>query len=40
VPAVIVGGAATLIITGMWMRLFPQLSAMDRMPSAASESRS
>ncbi|MBD3648450.1 MAG: MFS transporter, partial [Pseudomonadales bacterium] len=32
VPAVIVGGAATLGVTVLWTRLFPQLSGMDRLP--------
>ncbi len=32
VPAVVIGGAATLIVTGLWMKFFPQLSKMDRLP--------
>jgi MFS family permease len=33
VPAVIVGGTATLVITGLWARLFPSLWKMDEMPA-------
>jgi MFS family permease len=32
VPAVVIGGAATLVVTGMWMKLFPALRDMDRFP--------
>jgi MFS family permease len=32
VRAIIVGGAATLFVTGTWMKLFPVLSRMDRFP--------
>jgi MFS family permease len=32
VPAVIVGGVATLAVTASWMRLFPSLRHMDRFP--------
>lgn len=32
VPAVVVGGTATLVVTGLWMRLFPGLRTMDRFP--------
>jgi MFS family permease len=35
VPAVVVGGAATLVVTGLWMRLFPVLRDLDRFPGAA-----
>jgi MFS family permease len=34
VPSVILGGAATIGITGLWMRLFPTLRTMDRFPGA------
>jgi MFS family permease len=34
VPAVIVGGCATLVVAGAWSRLFPELSRMDRFPGA------
>ncbi len=36
VPAVIVGGCATLLVAGAWSRLFPELSRMDRFPGAES----
>jgi MFS family permease len=36
VPAVIVGGCATLLVAGAWSRLFPELSRMDRFPGAPS----
>ncbi|KAF0815120.1 Enterobactin exporter EntS [Andreprevotia sp. IGB-42] len=32
IPAVVFGGAATLVVTGLWMRIFPVLSHMDRFP--------
>jgi hypothetical protein len=35
VPAVVVGGVATLAVTGLWMRLFPVLRDLDRFPGAA-----
>jgi len=34
VPAVIVGGCATLVVAGVWSRLFPELARMDRFPGA------
>jgi MFS family permease len=34
VPAVIVGGCATLVVAGLWSRLFPELARMDRFPGA------
>jgi len=34
VPAVIVGGVATLLVAGTWSRLFPELSKMDRFPGS------
>jgi MFS family permease len=37
VPAVVIGGAATLVITVIWSRLFPDLSRMDRMPARQEE---
>jgi MFS family permease len=36
VPAVVVGGCATLVVAGVWTRLFPELWRMDRFPDAAS----
>lgn len=35
VPAVIVGGVATLAVAGAWTRLFPELARMDRFPEPA-----
>ena len=35
VPSVVIGGAATLAITGLWTRLFPSLRTMNRFPGAA-----
>jgi MFS family permease len=35
VPAVIVGGVATLAVAGAWTRLFPELARMDRFPESA-----
>ena len=35
VPAVVVGGCATLVVAGVWTRLFPELWRMDRFPDAA-----
>jgi MFS family permease len=35
VNAVVVGGVATLVVTGVWMRLFPVLRDLDRFPHAA-----
>jgi MFS family permease len=32
VPAVLVGGAATLVVAFVWMRLFPEIWRMDRFP--------
>jgi MFS family permease len=36
VPAVIVGGCATLVVAGTWSRWFPELSRMDRFPGPES----
>jgi len=36
VPAVIVGGCATLVVAGIWSRLFPELRLMDRFPGSGS----
>jgi hypothetical protein len=30
--AVLFGGVATLVVTGLWIKLFPVLSRMDRFP--------
>jgi MFS family permease len=32
VPAVLVGGAATIVVAGLWMWLFPTLRRLDRFP--------
>ena len=37
VRAILLGGAATLVVTGVWMRVFPQLSRMDRFPVHADK---
>lgn len=34
VRAVVIGGAATLMVVAVWTRLFPQLRSMDRLPGA------
>jgi len=34
VRSVVVGGVATLVVAGIWSRLFPQLSSLDRFPEA------
>ena len=34
VRSVVLGGVATLAITGAWMRLFPMLRSIDRFPHA------
>ena len=39
VPAVVVGGAATLAVAGAWMRLFPVLRRLDRFPEAEPDRR-
>ena len=33
VRSVVIGGVATLVVAGVWSRLFPQLSGLDRFPS-------
>ncbi|MGA7984433.1 MAG: MFS transporter, partial [Burkholderiales bacterium] len=35
VPAVVVGGAATMLVAWAWTRLFPALWRMERFPGAA-----
>jgi MFS family permease len=37
VRAIVLGGAATLVVTGTWMKLFPVLSRMDRFPHHEAE---
>jgi MFS family permease len=34
IRAVLIGGLATLVVTGLWMRLFPGLRHLDRFPEA------
>jgi MFS family permease len=34
VPAVVVGGCATLLVAGLWSRIFPELTDMDRFPGS------
>jgi MFS family permease len=36
VPAVVVGGCATLVVAGAWSRLFPELATMSRFPGQES----
>ncbi|MNG13389.1 hypothetical protein D3C84_970660 [compost metagenome] len=31
VPAVVMGGVGTLLVTGLWMKLFPSLARRDRL---------
>ena len=37
VRAILLGGAATLFVTGLWAVLFPVLSRMDRFPHHAQD---
>ena len=30
-PAVVMGGIGTLVVTGVWIKLFPSLANRDRM---------
>ncbi len=34
VPAVVVGGLATLVVAALWARFFPELRRLDRFPAA------
>lgn len=36
VPAVIIGGGATIAVTALWTRVFPQLLRVDRLPGDTS----
>ncbi len=38
VPAVVLGGVATLVVTGLCMRWFPSLRRIDRFPTVAARS--
>jgi len=40
VRAIFLGGAATLVVTGLWTVLFPVLSKMDRFPHHEAEEKS
>lgn len=40
VPAILLGGAATVVVAGVWMRAFPALRAMDRFPHPVREAPS
>ena len=35
VPAVLLGGAGTLLVVGLWMKLFPTLRSVDKMEEVA-----
>ena len=35
VPSVVVGGIGTLVVVGLWMRLFPSLANIDRLEGRA-----
>ncbi|MCY1296486.1 hypothetical protein D9M68_213910 [compost metagenome] len=41
VPAVLIGGVGALLVTGLWIRLFPTLAHRDHMhePVAKAEAR-
>ena len=39
VPSVVIGGLGTLLIVGLWMRLFPGLVRVDRLDTSASKSQ-
>jgi hypothetical protein len=34
IPAVVVGGAATLLVAFLWTRFFPELRRLDRFPGS------
>jgi len=39
VGSVVLGGAATIVITALWMRLFPSLRTMDNFPGTDADGR-
>jgi len=39
VPAVVMGGIGTLVITGTWIKLFPTLAQRDRMHVPVEQSK-
>ncbi|MEC5387504.1 MFS transporter [Uliginosibacterium sp. H3] len=38
-PAIVIGGVATLVVTGLWMWRFPVLTRMDRFPHVEAEEK-
>ena len=36
VPAIVMGGLGTLLVVGLWMRWFPELAKLDRLPDGAA----
>lgn len=39
VPAVVLGGVGTLVVTGVWIKLFPTLAKRDRMIERVEEAK-
>jgi hypothetical protein len=39
VPAVVLGGVGTLLVVVIWLRLFPELAAVDRLGAVSAERR-
>lgn len=39
VPAVVMGGVGTLVVTGVWIKLFPTLANRDRMHVSEGEDK-
>ena len=39
VPAVVLGGVGTLVVVVVWLRLFPELAAVDRLGAVSAERR-
>src|SRR5207244_13590246 len=39
VPSVVIGGLGTLLIVGLWVRLFPRLVRVDRLDTPASKNQ-
>jgi hypothetical protein len=39
VPAVVMGGVGTLLVTGAWIKLFPTLAHRDRMHAPVDEAK-
>jgi hypothetical protein len=38
VPAVVAGGACTLVVVALWTRLFPELRGIDRLSDVSARS--